>query len=49
MPRGQVDDTSALESEINRLVCLLYGLTDEVLIVDPETPIAREEYELDNG
>ena len=24
----------------------LYGLTyDEVLIVDPETPIAREEYE----
>ena len=39
-------DTSALESEIDRLVYQLYGLTyDEVLIVDPETPITREEYE----
>ena len=39
-------DTSALESEIDRLVYHLYGLTyDEVLIVDPETPIKREEYE----
>lgn len=28
------------------LVYHLYGLThDEVLIVDPETPISREEYE----
>ena len=41
-------DTSALESEIDRLVYQLYGLTyDEVLIVDPETPITREEYEKD--
>ena len=39
-------DTTALESEIDRLVYQLYGLTyDEVLIVDPETPITREEYE----
>ena len=38
-------DTSALESEIDRLVYQLYGLTyDEVLIVDPETTITREEY-----
>ena len=39
-------NTSALESEIDHLVYQLYGLTyDEVLIVDPETPITREEYE----
>lgn len=30
----------------DRLVYHLYSLTyDEVLIVDPETPITREEYE----
>ncbi len=39
-------DVSKEESEIDRLVYHLYGLTyDEVLIVDPETPITREEYE----
>ena len=39
----------ALESEIDHLVYRLYGLTyDEVLIVDPETPITREGYENDN-
>ena len=39
-------DTSALENQIDFLVYHLYGLTyDEVLIVDPETPISREEYE----
>lgn len=39
-------DTTNLESEIDRLVYQLYGLTyDEVLVVDPETPITREEYE----
>ena len=39
-------DTSALENQIDFLVYYLYGLTyDEVLIVDPETPISREEYE----
>lgn len=38
-------DTSALENQIDFLVYHLYGLTyDEVLIVDPETPISREEY-----
>ena len=39
-------DTSTLENEIDKQVYHLYGLTyDEVLIVDPETPISREEYE----
>ncbi len=39
-------DTSALEAETDRLVYHLYGLTyDEVLIVDPETTITRDEYE----
>lgn len=39
-------DTSVWESEIDLLVYHLYGLTyDEVLIVDPKTPITREEYE----
>ena len=40
------NDTSALENQIDFLVYHLYGLTyDEVLIVDPETPISRGEYE----
>ena len=39
-------DTSSLEQQIDHIVYHLYGLTyDEVLIVDPETPITREEYE----
>ncbi len=39
-------DTNDLEDKIDLLVYHLYGLTyDEVLIVDPETPITREEYE----
>ena len=39
-------DTSLEERQIDRLVYHLYGLTyDEVLIVDPQTPITREEYE----
>jgi adenine specific DNA methylase Mod len=39
-------DISELEQQIDLLVYHLYGLTyDEVLIVDPETPITREEYE----
>ena len=42
-------DTSVLENQIDFLVYHLYGLTyDEVLIVDPETPISREEYEAYN-
>ena len=31
MTEGQVTDTSALESEIDRLVYQLYGLTEEVI------------------
>ena len=39
-------ETKDLEDKIDLLVYHLYGLTyDEVLIVDPETPITREEYE----
>ena len=39
-------DTTSLESEIDKLIYQLYGLSyDEVLLVDPETPITREEYE----
>lgn len=42
-------DTTALENQIDFLVYHLYGLTyDEVLIVAPETPISREEYEAYN-
>jgi hypothetical protein len=37
---------NSTENEIDLIVYHLYGLTyDEVLIVDPETPITREEYE----
>ena len=39
-------DTSGLEGEIDKLVYKLYGLTyDEILIIDPETPITRAEYD----
>ena len=42
-------NTSSLESEIDRLVYHLYGLTyDEVLIIDPTPPFTQEEYEQDN-
>ena len=41
---------STEESAVDFLVYHLYGLTyDEVLIVDPETPITREEYEKKNN
>lgn len=41
-----IAETSALENQIDFLVYHLYGLSyDEVLIVDPDTPISREEYE----
>ena len=43
---NQSVDTKDLEDKIDFLVYHLYGLTyNEVLIVDPETPITREEYE----
>ena len=39
-------NTCSLENEIDLIVYHLYNLTyDEVLIVDPETPITREEYD----
>lgn len=43
-------DTSTLENNIDLMVYHLYGLTyDEVLIIDPQTPITREGYEtMDN-
>ncbi len=44
--RNPAIDSTETESKIDHLVYQLYGLTyDEVLIVDPETPITREEYE----
>ena len=44
--KDQIVDITSWESKIDLLVYHLYGLTyDEVLIVDPETPITREEYE----
>ena len=43
-------DTSSVEHQIDHIVYHLYCLTyDEVLIVDPETPITREEYETYQG
>lgn len=40
------NDTSAIEQQVDILVYHLYDLTyDEVLIIDPETTITREEYE----
>ena len=43
---GSTVNTAKLEQKIDLLVYHLYGLTyDEVLIVDPQTPITREEYE----
>ena len=44
--KEELSDTSHLEKQIDFFIYHLYGLTyDEVLIVDPETPITREEYE----
>ena len=43
LDRSQIDK---VEFEIDRLIYKLYNLSyDEVLIVDPQTPITREEYE----
>ena len=39
-------DTTSQEQEVDSLFYHLYGLTyNEVLIVDPQTQITREEYE----
>ena len=43
---NDIEKIKEIESDIDNLVYHLYGLTyDEVLIVDPETPITREDYE----
>ena len=43
---SQISSSGDDEMKLDLLVYHLYGLTyDEVLIVDPETPITREEYE----
>lgn len=47
--RDAYADTSSLEKKIDLLAYHLYELTyDEVLIIDPDTPITREEYEQNN-
>lgn len=44
------DSFRILIERIDFLVYHLYGLTyDEVLVVDPDTPITREEYEAYKG
>ena len=46
LKREHFNESFVLENDLDILVYHLYGLTyDEVLIVDPETPITREEYE----
>lgn len=47
--KAKGSDTIELENCIDNIVFHIYGLTyDEVLIVDPQTPITREEYERRN-
>ena len=42
-------DVSLLTQKIDEYIYKLYNLTyDEILIIDPETPITREEYESNN-
>ena len=44
--KNYLADTTAIETKIDALVYHLYYLTyDEVLVIDPETPITREEYD----
>ena len=44
--RNRDSDTLKEESEIDRIVYHLYGLSyDEVLVIDPMPPFTREEYE----
>lgn len=46
--KAKGSDTIELENCIDNIVFHIYGLTyDEVLIVDPQTPITRKEYEKD--
>ena len=42
---SEIDSTNNL-NRIDHIVYQIYGLTyDEVLLIDPRTPITREEYE----
>lgn len=44
-----IDELDKISNKIDHIVYHLYGLTyDEVLVVDPATPITREEYESRN-
>ena len=44
--KQDAQDTIAIETKIDLIVYQLYGLTyNEILIVDPETPITLAEYE----
>ena len=44
---GDIETMHSKETQIDSIIYNIYGLTyDEVLIVDPETTISREEYEL---
>jgi type I restriction-modification system DNA methylase subunit len=46
---NKFSNTYDIEEEINSLIYQLYGLTyDEVLIIDPNTSITREDYELNS-
>ncbi len=46
--KNPITDISVLEKEIDKKVYKLYNLTyDEVLVIDPETPITWEEYYTD--
>ena len=44
------EEKECIKEKMDLLVYRLYKLTyDEVLVVDPETPITREEYEKGDG
>lgn len=47
---GDNDKLEQVKRDIDRTIYHLYHLTyDEILIIDPETPIKREEYEKDQN
>ena len=47
---GVENDTSEEEVQIDCMVCHLYGLTyEEVLVVDPHTTITKEQYEAEES
>ena len=43
---NKYEDVISIENKIDHIAYHLYDLTyDDVLIIDPQTPISREEYE----